>query len=88
MMLGVAQCRTGRWQEAAEALRRADELGGGNSCVYFFLAMADWQIGQRQAALDWYEQALECDEAQTGRYSERPDYRDEANACIGLAAGP
>ena len=42
--LGVADYRTGAWDEAIEALSRSVELtSGGSPADWFFLAMAWWQ---------------------------------------------
>ena len=57
--LGAAQCRSGKWLEAIDALHEADRLGDGDSCTSFFLAIANWQLGERPTAGDWYGQAVE-----------------------------
>jgi serine/threonine protein kinase/Flp pilus assembly protein TadD len=59
--LGAAYYRAGQWKEAITTLTKSieqfdDERHCGN---YFFLAMAHWQLGNRTAATDWYNKAIE-----------------------------
>jgi serine/threonine protein kinase/uncharacterized protein HemY len=57
--LGAAQYRAGNWQGAIAALERSMELRrGGDSFDWFFLAMARWQLGEREKARVWYERAV------------------------------
>jgi serine/threonine protein kinase/uncharacterized protein HemY len=54
--LGVACYRAGDWQVAVTALRKAMALrSGGDGWEWFFLAMARWQLGDRQQARACYE---------------------------------
>jgi uncharacterized protein HemY len=56
--LGMAQYRAGQWQKAVTALEKAMALGkGGNSSDWLFLAMAHWQLGEKEAARRWYDKA-------------------------------
>jgi tetratricopeptide (TPR) repeat protein len=49
--LGVAQYRAGDWKAALEALKKSMDLReGGDGVDWFFLAMAHWQLGQKEAA--------------------------------------
>jgi serine/threonine protein kinase/Flp pilus assembly protein TadD len=58
--LGVAQCRAGQWNAAIESLHKAEALASykGSSFNTFFLAMAYWQIGNRDEARRWYDTAV------------------------------
>jgi serine/threonine protein kinase/Flp pilus assembly protein TadD len=57
--LGVAHYRAGDCRAAVVALEKSMELGsGGDSFVWFFLAMAHWQLGDRQQARTWYGKAV------------------------------
>ena len=51
MALGVAECRRERWNDALDALNKSEQLGGGNSCVYFHLAIASWQTRRKAGSL-------------------------------------
>lgn len=57
--LGVAHYRAGNWKEAIEALNKAHQLRGDNSYDLLFLAMAYWQLGQKDEARKAYQQAIE-----------------------------
>ncbi len=57
--LGVAQYRTGAWEEAIQALSRSVELTSGGSPVdWLFLAMGQWQNGHKNQARPWYDKAV------------------------------
>jgi tetratricopeptide (TPR) repeat protein len=53
--LGVAQYRVGNWQAAVEALEKADAMiEGGDRGHRMFLAMAHWQLGNKEKAWKLY----------------------------------
>jgi tetratricopeptide (TPR) repeat protein len=57
--LGVACYRAGDWQGAVTALRKAMALHSrGDSWEWFVLAMAHWQLGDKQQARTWYDRAI------------------------------
>jgi hypothetical protein len=57
--LGVARYCNGDPKAAVEALNRSVELRkGGDACDFFFLAMARWQLGDKDEAGKWYDQAV------------------------------
>ena len=85
MTLGVAQYRSGQWPAAVDALRKADELSDGNSCIYFYLAMANWQIGEKAEAAVWYEQAMNRLDSHAPKRNHFVEFRQQADACIGSA---
>jgi serine/threonine protein kinase/tetratricopeptide (TPR) repeat protein len=59
--LGVAYYRTGRWEEALEALLKSVELTPVEdaTATILFLAMAHHQLGQAEEARQQYEQAAD-----------------------------
>jgi len=58
--LGVAHYRAGQWEEAITALTKSTELvGGEHSRNFLFLSMAHWQSGDKAAAANWYNKAIE-----------------------------
>src|SRR5439155_17525669 len=58
--LGVAHYRAGEWNAAIAALEKSMALRkGGDSADWFFLAMAHWQLGEKDEARNWYDQAVE-----------------------------
>jgi serine/threonine protein kinase len=58
-VLGVAQYRNGQWQEAVASLEKANQL---RPYCYeghlFFLAMAHWRLGEKEAARACYDRAV------------------------------
>ena len=58
--LGAAQYRNGDWKAAVEALMKSVQLcKGGSSFNFFFLAMAHWQLGEKDKAREWYDRAVQ-----------------------------
>jgi eukaryotic-like serine/threonine-protein kinase len=57
-VLGVARYRAGDWAGSVVALSKATELrSGGDAGEWFFLALAHWRLGDKQAAREWYDRA-------------------------------
>lgn len=57
-VLGVAQYRNGQWQDAVSSLEKANRLRPYRyEGFLFFLAMAHWQLGEKEAARACYDQA-------------------------------
>jgi eukaryotic-like serine/threonine-protein kinase len=57
--LGLVRYRAGQWRESVTALEKAMALRkGGNSSDWIFLAMAHWQLGEKEEARNWYEKAV------------------------------
>jgi tetratricopeptide (TPR) repeat protein len=58
--LGVAHYRAESWKDAVAALEKSMALRkGGDGFDWFFLAMAHWQLGEKEKARKWYEKAIE-----------------------------
>ena len=58
--LALARYRAGDWQGAIAYLRKSMELrSGGDSYDWFLLAMAHWQLGEKDEARRWYDKAVE-----------------------------
>ncbi len=83
--LGVAQLRTGNWQESINALQQSLELRkGGNSVDWFFLAMAHRHLGDKDEALKWYGQGVQWMEKHQPRNEELRRFRVEAAELLGI----
>jgi tetratricopeptide (TPR) repeat protein len=83
--LGVAHYRAGHWTEAVAALEKARELSNGGDAVdRLFLAMAHWQLGEREEARRWYDQAVQKPETSKLLRAKIPLYRTEAARLLGL----
>jgi serine/threonine protein kinase/Flp pilus assembly protein TadD len=58
--LGAARYRAGNWKEAVAALEHSMKLpNGSDSFGFFFLAMAHWQLGNKDQSRRWYAKAVE-----------------------------
>lgn len=56
--LGAALYRDGQWQEAIDTLQKSIEHDYDRPHSWLFIAMAHWQLGQKDEARQWYEKAL------------------------------
>jgi tetratricopeptide (TPR) repeat protein len=87
--LGVAQYRAGDWKEAVAALETSMKLNnGGDSFDWFFLAMAHWQLGDKEQARRWYDKAVCWMDQHRPKDKELRRFRDEAAALLGPPAPP
>jgi tetratricopeptide (TPR) repeat protein len=80
--LGVAHYRAGGWKPALEALEKSRKLRGGNSFDWFFLAMANWQLGQKDVARKWYTLAKQAMDKYLPNHPELRRYRAEIEALL------
>jgi tetratricopeptide (TPR) repeat protein len=59
--LALAQYRSDQWDDAADSIQQAMDLRqGGDAFDWLLLAMTDWQLGQKEEALQWYARAQEA----------------------------
>ncbi len=83
--LGVCLYRAGDWKTAIEALKKSRDLrNGGDSFDWFFLAMAHWQLREKENARRWYDQAVEWMEKSQPRNEELRRLRAEAEELLGV----
>ena len=61
---------------------------GGDSNDWFFLAMAHWQLSDKEQARKWYDQAVEWMEKNKPEDEELLRFRAEAAALLGLPIPP
>jgi tetratricopeptide (TPR) repeat protein len=86
--LGIALFRKGECEEAVTVFGTSIDLrNGGDSFDAFFLAMAHWQLEDKEKARDWYDKAVEW----MGKYpwdgyqfEELCRFRAEAEELLGL----
>jgi tetratricopeptide (TPR) repeat protein len=85
-VLGWAHYRTGEWQAAVEDLDKSirQQKDGGDSYQWFFLAMAHWQLNNRDEARQWYEKAVVWMEQKRPDNEELAGFRAEAAELLGL----
>ncbi|HEX7448430.1 MAG TPA: tetratricopeptide repeat protein [Pirellulales bacterium] len=63
LALGLAHYRAGKWNEAVRDAAKSMELRSGRAdFARFGLAMANWQLGNRAEARQWYESAVQLRE--------------------------
>src|SRR5262249_13569094 len=80
--LGVACYRARRWQDAIDALKTANELSQGQVAYNtLFIAVAYWQLGQKELARKWLAAAQVFDQ-------QRSDWLAEAAALLGVRDAP
>jgi tetratricopeptide (TPR) repeat protein len=83
--LGVAHYRGGDWKAAVETLQKSMELRqGGDSFDWFFLAMAHWQLGEKDKAREWYDRAVQWMDKNQPSNEELHRFRTEAAELLGL----
>ncbi len=83
--LGVALCRSAEWTAAIAALAKSLELRkGGDSFDWFFLAMAHWQLGEKDKAREWYEKAALWMEKNKPEDEELKRFRTEVAELLGV----
>jgi tetratricopeptide (TPR) repeat protein len=87
--LGVAHYRAGNWKEAVAALDNSMELSaGGEALNWFFLAMAHWQLGNKERARKWYTPAILWMHQRQSTDAELRQFRAEAAALLKLPEHP
>jgi tetratricopeptide (TPR) repeat protein len=87
--LGVAYYRAGDWHKARETLNRSKDLrSGGDSFDWFFLAMAHWQLGEKDEARTWYDKAVEWMDENKPDDEELIRFRAEAAELLGITDTP
>jgi tetratricopeptide (TPR) repeat protein len=87
--LGVAHYRAGEWQAAVAALNQSMELRkGGDSSDWFFLAMAHWQLGDKEQARTCYDKAVQWMDKNKPQDEELRRFRTEAAALLAIKDAP
>ena len=85
IVLGAAQYRAGDWKAAKATLEKSTALGqGGDAFAWFFLAMAHWQLGQKEDARRWYDQAAKWMEKNNKNNADLRRFRVEAEELLGV----
>jgi serine/threonine protein kinase len=83
--LGTAHYRAGQWQDAVTALEKSTELcKGGDSFDWFLLAMAHRQLGHKDDARKWYDQAVAWMDKNQPENEELRRIRAEAAKLLGI----
>src|SRR5207248_9060263 len=87
--LGCAQYRDGDSKAAVAALGKSVELRkGGDAEDFFFLAMAHWQLGEKDKARQWYDKGVAWMDNNKPQDEDLRRYRAEAAALLGVKDRP
>jgi WD40 repeat protein len=88
--LGVAQYRSGDWKTAIASLTKSNELLKGNELSFnaFFLAMANWQLGNKDKSRKWFHQAVEWMDKNKPKDEELIRFRAEAEELLKIQKKP
>jgi tetratricopeptide (TPR) repeat protein len=84
--LGTAYYRAGDWNAAIETLQKVDEATSGKHFGYnaFFIAMAHWQLGNKDEARQWYGRAVEWTDKNQPKNEELRRFQAEAAELMGI----
>src|SRR5262249_22308539 len=86
--LGWAHYSTGACKDSIEAFHKSMDLQqdpkGGDSGQWFGLAVAHWQLGQREEARSWYGKAVQWMEKNAPQDEQSRRFRAEAAEVLGI----
>ncbi len=86
--LGWAHFRMRDWKASIDAQEKSCALQqdpkGGDSWQWFCLAMAHWELGQKEVARKWYDQAAAWMDRNQPEHQDLRRFRAEAAALLGL----
>jgi hypothetical protein len=84
--LGVAQYRAGDWTNAIAALEKSESLPSGpwTGINDFFLAMAHWQVGEKETARGSYAKGVAWRKANQPRDQAIRETQSEATRLLGI----
>jgi tetratricopeptide (TPR) repeat protein len=88
---GLALYRAGQWREASEALLKSISLGEDGPYNWLFLAMAYWQLDQKDKAQEWYDKSLAWKAGHAEELTQDSELRgffDEATSLLAKSANP
>jgi serine/threonine protein kinase/tetratricopeptide (TPR) repeat protein len=83
--LGVALYRRGEWKAALATLEKANRLyQDRDEGTWLFLAMAHWQLGEKEAARTCYDRAVQLSSVFEYPRAEEGRFRSEAEDLLGI----
>ncbi len=82
--LGMALYRANRYKDAVAAFEQAMEMGDEGQWCWFFLAMAHWQLGDKEQARKWYDDSVAWMERNMAGDADAPRFRAEAAELMGI----
>jgi predicted Zn-dependent protease len=81
--LGKALYRGGDWNGAVEALQKSSEIKESGNAP-FFLAMAHWQLGDKEKARQYFRKAVEWVDENEPKDEDLRRHRAEAAGLLGV----
>jgi tetratricopeptide (TPR) repeat protein/tRNA A-37 threonylcarbamoyl transferase component Bud32 len=88
VVLGAAHYRAGSWNETLSVLQKCRELDASGDSAGWFAAMAAWQLGNKDEARKWYEQAVQWMDRNQPHDADLRRLRAEAAALLGVKEQP
>jgi tetratricopeptide (TPR) repeat protein len=85
--LGLALYRNGEWQGVIEALQKANQIEE-NGEHFFFLAMAHWQLGDKEKADQYFHKAVAWMDKNDPKDEDLRRHRTEAASLLGIKDEP
>jgi Flp pilus assembly protein TadD len=84
--LGVAQYRDGNFEQAISALQKYRELRTTDAewSNPFLLAMAHWQLGNKDEAREWFDKGAQWMDAHNANSDAMIRFRNEAAELLGV----
>jgi serine/threonine protein kinase/Flp pilus assembly protein TadD len=82
--LGIALFRKGQWQEASDALIVSIEQGNDKPQLWLYLAMANFNLDQKDNAMDWYKKSVEWRSANMDAFTSDDDLQSLFNEAATL----
>jgi tetratricopeptide (TPR) repeat protein len=90
--LGAARYRAGDWKGAIADLGKAISLRKSDNAINanegYFLAMAHWQLGEKEKAREWFDKATAGMDKSKREDAELKRFRAEAAELLGIAEKP
>ncbi|MEO1530447.1 MAG: tetratricopeptide repeat protein, partial [Planctomycetota bacterium] len=83
--LGIAHYRNDNWQEAKDALTASLKSRPDHGCEMFCLTMTEWQLGNKEKARQWYDEATAWMNQHQPHNAELIRFRDEAEELLQAA---
>jgi tetratricopeptide (TPR) repeat protein len=89
--LGIALFRIGDWQASIDAFEKSIALVGMDPLPQYidpkrwlYIAMAEWRLGNKDKAREWYDRAVQWMEKSKPINEELRRFRDEAAELLGI----
>jgi eukaryotic-like serine/threonine-protein kinase len=83
--LALVEYRRGRWNDSIAAATRSIAIGnGGDASDWFFLALAHWQLGEKEKARTWFDKAVAWTKEKRPKNAELFQFWKEAAKLLAL----